>query len=342
MLMQETHLTEERKAELHRMFANRIKIFYSPHPEAPTQKEGVAIVLNKKIINTEGARMTVVVPGRAMQLSLPWRGGEQREILCIYAPTSAGVAERRAFYQQVRDFYRTRPTVPKPDLMAGDFNNVEDVLDRSPATEDAVDASAEDLDELKADLGLMMVDGWRAVHPDTRDFTFQRGVGDARTMSRLDRIYVTRDLARWARDWKIEPVGVKTDHNMVSVMLTAPSEPAVGKGRPVFPLHLLKDKKLAAKMKSKGLEAMKDLEDVTRDGRTQVSNPQVILHKLKGEWLAMARQREKETVPKLIQEIGLLEARLAEVTNDKESGEALGWPKWRDSTTTTSRMTERM
>ncbi|OJT08964.1 Transposon TX1 uncharacterized 149 kDa protein [Trametes pubescens] len=300
---------------------SEIKIFHSPHPDAPTQKEGVAVVLNRKIINADDARMAVVVPGRAIQLSLPWRGSETRHLLCIYAPTSAGVAERRAFYQEVREYYRMRPNSPKPDLMAGDFNNVEDALDRSPATEDAVDASVEDLDDLKTALGLMMIDGWRAVHPETRDFTFQRGTGEARTMSRLDRIYVTRDLARWAREWKIEPVGVRTDHNMVSVMLTAPTDPEVGKGRPVFPLHLLRDRRLAAKMKAKGIEALKKLEDIARDGRTQALNPQTVLCELKKDWMLMARQREKETVPKLMKEIELLEERLAEVTNNQGTGE---------------------
>ncbi len=321
LLMQETHLTNERVADLHRMFANRIKILHSAHPMAPTQKEGVAVVLNKKIVNTDGAKMPVIVPGRVIQLSLPWRGGEKREPLCVYAPTSAGVAERRAFYREVGDFYRARPNHPKPDLMAGDFNNVEDSLDRLPATEDAVDASVEDLDNLKIELGLMMVDGWREIHPTERNFTFQRGTDEARTMSRLDRIYVMRDLARWARDWKIEPVSVRTDHNMVSVMLSMPSEPEVGKGRPVFPLHLLKDKKLATRMKARGIEAMQDLEKTERSGRTQERNPQTVLCELKKDWLAMARRREKETVPKLVKEMELLEEKLGEITKNQTVGE---------------------
>lgn len=53
-------------------------------------------------------------------------------------------------------------------------------------------------------------------------------------MSRLDRIYASHETIKWARDWRIEPVGVKTDHNMVSVMITTATTPTVGKGRPVF------------------------------------------------------------------------------------------------------------
>ncbi len=43
LLLQETHLTEQRVSELHRMFAKRIKIFHSAHESAPSQKEGVTI-----------------------------------------------------------------------------------------------------------------------------------------------------------------------------------------------------------------------------------------------------------------------------------------------------------
>lgn len=109
LLLQETHLTEQRKADLRRMFANRIKIYHSAHPEFPTQKEGVAAVLNKRIINANGARMTEVIPGRAIQVELPWRGGDARQLLCVYAPTSEGVAERRDFFQKLKNVLRPAP-----------------------------------------------------------------------------------------------------------------------------------------------------------------------------------------------------------------------------------------
>lgn len=87
-MLQETHLTEQRRADLHQMFADRIKIYHSAHPESPTQKEGVAFVLNKKLVSTIGARTVEVVPGRALQLTLACRGGDERHMLCVYAPTS--------------------------------------------------------------------------------------------------------------------------------------------------------------------------------------------------------------------------------------------------------------
>ncbi|CDO71547.1 hypothetical protein BN946_scf184911.g17 [Trametes cinnabarina] len=301
LLLQETHLTERRVADLHDMFAKRIKIFSASHPSAPTQKEGVAVVINKKLVSTEGLLAHTVVPGRALQVSVPCRGGDKRHLLCIYAPSSDGVTERKMFFQQVRRFYDEHPTVPKPDLMAGDFNTIEDSIDRMPMSAN-YDSSTEDLDDLKSALGLMIADGWRMTFNHRRDYTFYRGSGAAATMSRLDRIYTTPEIFDFARQWEITEPGIRTDHKMVSVELTTPNAPIVGKGRPIFPLHLLKNKPLAKKMKERGMQAMNALAEIEAHGRTDEQNAQTALHSLKHDWMEMAREKERATVPKLIQE----------------------------------------
>ncbi|KAH9886321.1 Endonuclease/exonuclease/phosphatase [Cubamyces lactineus] len=320
LLLQETHLTERRIADIHRMYAGNIKIFHSAHPHAPTQKEGVAIVLNKKLVSDEGAKMTVVVPGRAIQLTTMTRG-EARHVLCIYAPTSEGAAERREFFEQVALFYELHPNIPKPHLMACDFNNVEDAIDRLPVAE-SMDSSVTTLDRLKMALGVMLVDGWRRTHPDERDYTFHRGTGDAATMARLDRIYVRPEVFDYARSWMITQPGVKSDHLLVSIQLSTPNEPEAGTGRPVFPLSLLKHKNLAKKMKARGLEAEAELSRVeAAGGRSEECNPQTILCKLKTDWMKMAREYERATIPKLLKEIKDLEDRLKEVKSDTHSSE---------------------
>ncbi|KAH9856441.1 Endonuclease/exonuclease/phosphatase, partial [Lenzites betulinus] len=313
LLLQETHLTQQRVDDIQRMYADKLKIYYSQHESAPTQKEGVAIVVNKKLVSAEGARRVEVIPGRAIQLELGWRGGERRNMLCIYAPTTEGAAERARFFREVADFYEKNESEKRPDLVAGDFNNVEDALDRVPAPNDTNDPSVAALDELKRKLNLTMADGWRTTHPTVKNYTFQRGTGEARTMARLDRIYVRTNQMRWTREWTIQPVGIRTDHNMVTVTLTTPSSPETGKGRPVFPMHLLKDKTLAKRMKERGEEARSEIEAIQREGRTENRNPQITLQALKTDWLAMARKREVETTPKMLREIKELEERQTEV-----------------------------
>ncbi len=303
LLLQETHLTKERKASIHKMFANKIRILHSENMEAPTQREGVAIVLNSRYLNTAEASATEIIPGRALQVRLPVQGGETRTVLCIYAPTSNGPEERRAFFKELRQYYESHPNFPRPQLMAGDFNNVEDELDRLPIS-NASDVSSLELDNLKISLGLMVADGWRTTYPNTRAFTFHRGSGRGAVLSRLDRIYVSQNVFENAREWNISESGVNTDHSLVSVQLTTATSPIVGPGRPIFPLTLLKDKKLSKSIKTRGLAAIEQLNALTSSSRrSEEENPQTILHQFKKDVMKMARVREREVVPRLLADI---------------------------------------
>ncbi|TBU38140.1 Endonuclease/exonuclease/phosphatase, partial [Dichomitus squalens] len=304
LMIQETHLSSERLDAVQRLYEKNLKIFSSAHPSVPSQREGVAVIINKRLVSAEGAQMTEVVKGRAIQISLKCMGEDRIHVLCIYAPTSDGVEERCRFFREVQTFYETNRTVPKPDLMAGDFNNVEDAIDRLPIS-DASERSVEDLDNLKISLGLMLVDGWRETHPTSRGYTFHRGHGDKAVMSRLDRIYVREPVFNLAREWKITESGIKSDHQMVSTQLTTINAPEAGRGRPIFPLAIIKDKKLASVMKDSGMKAINALQKMEDGGtrRSETHNPQQILADLKNEWMKAARVREKEIVPKLLAEI---------------------------------------
>ncbi|TBU56131.1 Endonuclease/exonuclease/phosphatase [Dichomitus squalens] len=311
LMIQESHLSSDRLDSIQRLHGKNLKIFSSAHPSVPSQREGVAVIVNKRLVSTEGAQMTVVVMGRAIQLSLKCMGEDRIHVLCMYAPTSDGIEERRCFFREVQTFYETNTTVPKPDLMAGDFNNVEDAIDRLPIN-DASDRSIEDLDNLKISLGLMIVDGWRETHPTSRGFTFHRGQGDNAVLSRLDRIYVRDPIYLLAREWNITESRIKTDHLMVTVQLTTINAPRAGRGCPIFPLSIIKDKKLASTMKDSGIKAIRALQSL-EDGnatRSESHNPQRILADLKSGWMKAARDREKEIVPKPLAEIRELEDKL--------------------------------
>ncbi len=321
LLLQETHLTRERMAAIHKMFAKRIKIFYSENPEAPTQRDGVAVVLNARYIQTREAKMTVIVPGKAIQVTVPCPGGDRKEILCIYAPTSSGTTERKTFFETVKKYYEEHPQCPKPQLMAGDFNNVEDHIDRLPVNE-GPDASIHALDDLKAHLGMMLADGWRVTHPNKREYTFHRGTGRDAVFSRLDRIYLTPGLFDNAREWQICEAGVRTDHSLISVRLTPERAPVVGEGRPVYPVQLIKDRRLAQVTKERGLEAIRELETMRTLGtRTEDNNPQRILHKFKTAAMKLARAREKDLIPRLLAEIRTREQALSRVKGNRELSE---------------------
>jgi exonuclease III len=135
--------------------------------------------------------------------------------------------------------------------MGGDTNIVEDAIDRLPAHTDADEATTE-LDKLKSYLGL--VDGWRATYPTTRAYTYLQAATNSQ--SRIDRIYVNHRITDQTYEWEIQPVGFRTDHQMVSVRMTTANAPTTGPGRWVWPKFIMSDKVLKEYIQTEGLKLL--------------------------------------------------------------------------------------
>ncbi len=110
---------------------------------------------------------------------------------------------------------------------------------------------------------------------------------------------------------------------MILVQLTPANAPIVGEGRPLFPIRIIKDKKLVKDIKKQGLEAMRELTLYEMTGAGAGSrNPQKILQRFKTEAMKLARAREMELVPKLLAEIRDCEKALRRTKDDLQSPEA--------------------
>ncbi|KAL1745473.1 Endonuclease/exonuclease/phosphatase, partial [Schizophyllum fasciatum] len=322
LMLQETHLTEESKLRVEAMFSQKLRIFYTSDPAHPTRRNGVAIVLNKRLISAEEARETVIVPGHALHLSVQWQPGEHKDFLAVYAPTSAGATARKNFFKEVAEFYGARPNMRKPCLMGGDFNCIEDEVDRLPmrVRRPKSDPSIEELDNLKMGLGLKLTDGWRATYPDSLQYTFvRRSEEHGDQLSRLDRIYCTETVFRTARQWQIDEAPLKTDHSIVSVMVTSECAPEVGKGRWRLPEYLIQDRVMLVQVKRLGLTAQEKLRRLVADGsRTEDENPQTILFQFKEEVTKLAKERQRALVPSLQQKIKATQKELVKLAEEKE------------------------
>jgi hypothetical protein len=90
LLVQETHMNEERQSQVDSVFSKRMKIYSSANPENPTGKGGVAVVINKGLLDTRGSNATVIVPGRAMSVQVKWHKEEVLTVLVVYAPNESG------------------------------------------------------------------------------------------------------------------------------------------------------------------------------------------------------------------------------------------------------------
>ncbi|KAG1790735.1 Endonuclease/exonuclease/phosphatase, partial [Suillus variegatus] len=165
LALQETHLTKEDEDVLNTTPGFRIHIISSIDP-ARTNTKGVAIVINKRLLGTSGIKMHELVPGRALLTIIPWHKNTPIRILAIYAPNDA--LANQQFWELTKLKLRN---LLKPDLMLGDFNVVEDSLDRLPPKTDSANAS-HSLHQLKSHL--QMKDGWRHENLSALSYTFSQ------------------------------------------------------------------------------------------------------------------------------------------------------------------------
>lgn len=85
LALQETHLSKDNETILNSTPGLRIQVTSSIDP-AQTNAKGVAIVMNKNLVNTSGMKVHELVPGRALLVIVPWRKSDTLKVLAIYAP----------------------------------------------------------------------------------------------------------------------------------------------------------------------------------------------------------------------------------------------------------------
>jgi exonuclease III len=305
LALQETHLTEREEDELNIKFENDWKIISSIDPNH-TNAAGVAFVLNKKLANTEGIIKQNMAAGRALQITIPWRKDIKLTLLNIYAPNNA--TENETFWNDLKNKI---PDDKKPDVLLGDFNLVEDALDRLPAHRDHAGATTA-LSDLKAHLHLR--DGWRHINPDTKNYTYSQVRPQGSIKSRLDRIYVVEHRLRYCREWPIDTPAIATDHRMVSVRLSDKKLPFIGRGRWIIPLFLIENKGMNIKIQKLG----KTLESNIDIARTESCNPQTLFNDFKQELINECREEAKISKPKREKQLQDLDEKAKALYNDPD------------------------
>ncbi|KAI0654343.1 Endonuclease/exonuclease/phosphatase, partial [Cubamyces menziesii] len=285
LAVQETHLDEMRARTLADLFDKHMSIEYSSDPENETAARGVAFVINKRIIKKPPLAARTLIPGRAMIIDIAWSDSRNLRILNVYAPNAS--RENATLWKTMEEM-----DLGRIDIMLGDFNVVEDPLDRLPARADPADAT-EALQSLTRKLRL--ADGWRRTHDGQLAFTYQHTNGT--TQSRLDRIYAARMIRKDADNWGLEEAGIQTDHKVAYVEIADREAPFVGKGRWTMPLHLLKDETMQQKMLELANRLITDMDAISE--RTEAVNPQLIYKAFKDDLVKAARERAKVKVPQM-------------------------------------------
>ncbi|KIY48915.1 DNase I-like protein, partial [Fistulina hepatica ATCC 64428] len=260
LAIQETHLTDEHTAELHGLFGKRLRIINSSNPNNPSQAAGIAVVLNHEQVQADQASHEIIVLGRAVLVSLPWNDERPLNILAVYAPNlnrydDEGENLNALFWTEIISKLEELPHVPNIDILLGDTNMVEDGADHLLMHVDN-NAATDALDDLK--LLYNLSDGWRQVHPTEKAYTYhQKATG---SKSRIDRIYTMEEIGRDCLSWSIEQPGIETDHKIVTTTIINSKMPFIGKGKWSFPVYMLGNKKLKAKIKTLGMSLQSEID----------------------------------------------------------------------------------
>lgn len=112
--------------------------------------------------------------------------------------------------------------------MLGDFNMTEDPIDRLPLRLDDPNAIAA-LKDVR--LEWKLTNQWRAMYLDAKEFTYHVNTPTGQIKSRLDRIYIMRNLTPLVFNWKATPSLVLTDHWLIITKYAPKDAPEIEKGR---------------------------------------------------------------------------------------------------------------
>ena len=303
LAVQETHLTEEHVESIHTLHGKRIQVINS---SPLSNSAGVAFVLNRELTNVQDLSYTVLVPGRAIVVTTKWHQSNEITLLNVYAPNR--YPDHLNFWDEVRS--KLRATGTCPDFLMGDFNIVEDPLDRAPARNDDEPATTA-LRDLRMENTL--VDAWRHSFPDTRMFTYRSNTG---MQSRLDRIYAKEPHVRHLFQWDAGPSGVPTDHDIVSVRFAPSEAPYVGEGHWTWLPFLIADPLFLAQVTKLGLKLEEALTNIG-EHHTNANNPQREWQTFKKEITQLAKKTARAATARIDNKVRSLKRDIAKLANNE-------------------------
>jgi len=254
--------------------------------------------------------MTTLVPGRVIFMNIPWHDDSKISVLAVYSLNA--LKDIKDFWKSITDQTSTNPQL-KPNVVLGDFNLVEDAIDRIPCRQDDHQAT-ENLRDFRSKFNL--INGWRKANPDEKGYSWLRELDG--TQSRIDRIYINKKFFDSCGEWKIEPAPIPTDHDLVSARISSPTAPKIGRGRWAIPTRLIKNRTIKAEIQKLGCELERRMGNITLNDLNQ-NNPQVLLRDFKTRVREMVRCHEKRIQPMIKMKIVKLSEKLSQITNNPTS-----------------------
>ncbi|KIJ33390.1 hypothetical protein M422DRAFT_264654 [Sphaerobolus stellatus SS14] len=235
LAIQESHFTDTALQGLENTFNGRMQILNSIDETNPNSK-GVAFLLNKQSTAWKDTKTVEIVPGHALLLLLPWHNDQTLNVLNVYAPNPHN--ENETFWSKFHKKWKD-DGLPKIHFLLGDFNMVENSIDRLPV-HNGPQGPHESLAKFKSLLRL--IDGWQHENPDIVAHTWHQNQCDI--YSRLDCIYTTETIFKHTCNWSMSPPPILTDPDIVNIRVFNIDMLYIGNGHWSVPLFTLKEEKI--------------------------------------------------------------------------------------------------
>ncbi|KAL4066535.1 Endonuclease/exonuclease/phosphatase [Scleroderma citrinum] len=248
MALQETHLSNNLATQVSALHHRRIIVLNSPCINNPTGLARVAFVINKEVVNTKDISLHTLILGRAIYLFFKWQRDINLKVINVYTPNDPH--QHPLFWSSLECQWRALH-LPKPDFMMGDFNLIEDTIDRAPARTDNENV-IQALRTCHHTFDLQ--DSWCQTFPTECTFTFTTA---GHMMSRLDRIYASKNIEDSITNWSHNTPSIPSDHKMLMCL--------IGKDRWSWPLGLLHDNDLNRHILNLGCKLQHNMNNLTEN-----------------------------------------------------------------------------
>ena len=216
--LQETHLDEEEAETISKM-CPKIEIISNGISK---NKEGIAFAINKELANKMTWRHRNLIEGRASRLTIEVEEERGLDIILIYAPN--GENEKKIFFEELHRTLEQEPKITNAIIM-GDFNSVENELDRFPHRKDKEKVIEKWIETKKK---FRLVDGWRQHNGSKKEYTYFQD--NTHSMSRIDRIYLDNEIYPYGYNWSHINSAQLSDHDIATVEILKQKLPYIGEG----------------------------------------------------------------------------------------------------------------
>ncbi|KAK0496923.1 hypothetical protein EDD18DRAFT_1074046 [Armillaria luteobubalina] len=101
LTLQETHLSKKHIDDIYNLYGRHLLVIHSEDLDHAAGKAGMAVVLNKNLVKTEGIKTTELIPGHVLLVQILWHADTTLNWLAMYA-SATSKDENRSMWVELK------------------------------------------------------------------------------------------------------------------------------------------------------------------------------------------------------------------------------------------------